>query len=137
VLIFSCADDIQKPPNEQYSIWELSSREKRNATQTQQNLMGIWDRIFEGGTNPGSGRDVSNQEISIEFKIDSSLIVRNNESTTQIAQWQIVNGDADLFSHEAEPYVNYLGGRIMFCDDLVLFNDSYRDLVDNYFRKRE
>jgi len=83
----------------------------------------------------GNGNDVEFKDLSIRFKSDHTLDVKQMDEGTQTSTWKVVDGDGDLFSVEVEPRVNQLYGRILFCDDRVEFNLSCLDGCDNYFKR--
>ena len=72
--------------------------------------------------------------MTIEFKSNSTLDVKENGQITQSSNWKVVNSDADLFAIDVDPPVIQLYGRILFCEKRVKFNNSYIDGNDNYFR---
>ena len=132
--IIACADDNTKPPMTLSEFYTCHHEKIWNQNSTRDSLIGIWDWIYIGRFN--SGQNTEMQGVTIEFKPDSTLVTKVKDSITHISFWIVVDGDADMYAVEESPVGEYLGGRIQFCDDLVLFNDSYRDLFDNYFRKR-
>ena len=73
--------------------------------------------------------------MTVEFKSDSTLEVKVNGATTQSSTWEIVNLGDSQFEINADPVVPQLHGRILFCEDRVLFYDSYIDGCDNYFKR--
>ncbi len=132
--LISCVDENVKPPLTHTDFYTCHHEKIWNEVSTRDSLIGIWDWIYTGRFN--LGQNVEDQKITIEFNPDSTLVTKVKDSITQISSWVVVDGDGDMYAVEANPIVEYLGGRIEFCDDLVVFNYSYNDLIDNYFRKR-
>ena len=111
-------------------IWDLSK--------ITNSLIGKWDWKYIGCS---FSSEVDNDDefkgLKIEFKSDNTLKVEENGAIIQTSSWKVVNGDSDLFEIEADPSVDQLFGRILFCDKRLKFNDSYRDGCDNYFERGE
>jgi hypothetical protein len=130
----SCKDENIKPPLTLSEFYNCHHETIWNEESTRDSLIGKWDWIYTGRSN--FGQNVDDQKISIEFKSDSTLVTEVKDSITQISSWYVVNGDADMYAVEIHPINENLGGRIQFCNDLVVFNFGYLDLIDNYYRKR-
>lgn len=126
------------PPINQAKMWECHHKIKWDSLQTQKNLIGIWEWEYVGCYwNPEKANNESFRGMSIEFKPDSTLIVRLDEEITQTSNWEVVKDYGELFALKADPSVIHLNGRILFCDNIVEFNNSYVDGCDNYFKRLE
>lgn len=119
-------------------MWECHHDSIWDEIKTRNALLGIWNFEFIGCYYSSIHTAyVTDRGISIEFKPDSTLIVRTKDSITQVSTWQVVDGDADLFQLEVEPFVDQLWGIILICDNRVEFNQSYADICDHWFKKKE
>lgn len=108
----------------------------RDSVATENALLGVWDWEYITcfwRTEKANGEDFIC--LSIEFKADHTLIVKESGKITQTARWKIFRGDPEFFVIKTEPLVPQVVGRILFCKDVLEFNDSYVDGCDNYFRK--
>src|SRR5690349_17763303 len=77
---------------------------------------------------PGKSTKVtfySNHKYSVQ---DESHIVTEGD-------WQLELVDNPLYGLQLSPPVDFLYGRILFCDDQLLLNDSYIDGCDNLFKR--
>lgn len=131
-------DKSLKPPIGQEEIWNCHRDSKWDEIKIKNALIGVWKWEYVAFIwTPESDGYVTDQELTIEFKSDSSLIVKQHGQIIQSAEWLILGGDQDLFSVDEEPNVPQLFGNIILCNDIVEFNGTYADLSDNYFRKIE
>ena len=118
-------------------MYECHQQTNWDSLTTQNELIGEWEweyiTCFE---TPDNANDSDFKGLTIEFKSDQSLVVRENGKITQTSSWKVVDGDVAYYALEVDPYVILLYGRMLFCDDLLEFNHSYIDGCDNYFRKK-
>ena len=138
ILIISCNDSFEGPPISQTDIYNCHRASEWDATKIKNELLGIWEWEYTSCYGfPGEGTYITDEELRIEFRDDSTLTVTQNGLHIQNSTWKVVDGDGDLFEIEVEPYVDQLWGRILICENRVEFNFSYIDLCDNYFKKKE
>ena len=134
-FLFACNKD-ENSPICQGDMWECHHEMTWDSLKTRNTLIGEWEweyiRCFWNSVN-----DNEFKGMTIEFKPDGTLDVKENEQITQTSNWKVVEGDADLFAVDVGPSVNQLYGRILFCDERVEFNDSYIDGCDNYFKRKQ
>jgi hypothetical protein len=106
------------------------------AENTFQHLLGEWEwRRLEQRRNQSvaiPGDDI----LHLHFLPDSTLLVIEDGITTQTSSWQVVAEDGDYFGVEADPPVEQIRGRILFCEEWVMFNESYLDGWDSYFLRK-
>ncbi len=134
-LVLSC-EKKDKPPFSQDEIWKCHQNSEWNEIKLKNALVGLWNWEYVAlSWTPENNQYVTDQELTIEFKSDSSLIVKQHGNIIQLATWKIVGGDPDLFSLEDDPNVSQLFGRVILCNDIVEFYGSYADISDNYFRR--
>ncbi|MES2647752.1 MAG: hypothetical protein V4717_12795 [Bacteroidota bacterium] len=99
-------------------------------------LIGKWQwEYIQCYWSPEKGNSKDFKGLSVTFKADNTLEVKVNEVTTQTATWEVVKLNDGNYSLKMNPLVLQLPGRILFCTDRVLFNDSYVDGCDNYFKR--
>jgi hypothetical protein len=133
---FSC-NKAEKPPIKKDKIWDCHHEETWDAFKIKNSLIGEWEWEFISCW--ANQEDANSNEfigLTIEFKSDSTLLVKEDGQLAQTSNWKVVEGDGDLFAIEATPSIRQLNGRILIGDDRVLFNDSYIDGCDNYFKRK-
>lgn len=136
MMTFIACNKVENPPFSQADMWDCHNELKWDSLQTQNSLIGIWEWEYIGCYwNPENANNESFKGMTIEFKSDSTLIVKEYEQITQTSKWVVVKGDGDLFAIDVDPTVIQLYGRILFCDQIVEFNHSYIDGCDNYFKR--
>jgi hypothetical protein len=117
------------------SFWDCSKSQSLDTIAISSKLFGSWNWSKQVcGEGAGKTR-AADKEIKVTFKTDRTFSV--NESATLLAQgtWKLVQVDATSWGLELSSSSAYLNGRILFCDNQVLFNDSYRDGCDNLFNR--
>lgn len=123
----------------QENWWACHHEKAWNATKTKRALIGEWEWEYGGNCDSDSGvfNYSSSKGLTIVFKSDNTLSVKQNGQIIQSSHWEVVDGDADLFALNVEPAVDALYGRILFCDGSVLFDNSYVDGCDNIFKRKK
>jgi len=101
------------------------------------NLLGKWEwEYIQCFWNPEDGNNEDFRGMLVEFKPDNTLEVKVNGQITQTSTWKVANLNDGYWGITVSPVVIQLPGRILFCDERVLFNDSYLDGCDNYFKSK-
>ena len=77
---------------------------------------------------------MENEKFQLTFTPEK-IKVFINEELTQESNWSVEVRDSEYFGIVAEPYVVNTFGKILFAENRVLFNGSYIDGPDNYFKK--
>ena len=84
--------------------------------------------------NPEDANNEDFRGYEVEFKSDNTLQIKENGQLTQASTWHITDLNDGFFKIDVAAFTPLLRGRILFCDSLVLFYDSYIDGCDNYFK---
>ncbi|SDM72341.1 hypothetical protein SAMN05421823_12114 [Catalinimonas alkaloidigena] len=128
-------EDPRWSPDE---LWACHQAHSWDALQTRHTLLGEW--IWEQRRCVWHPKEANREAfggLHLVFKADSTLEVQENGQVLQVSRWQVVPGDAGLFALQVDPAIAQLSGRILFCEDRVVFQDSYRDGCDHYFKRKE
>ncbi len=130
-------DDIDQRP---MSITEISNCYKQqewNENIITEELMGKWQWFYtENFWSPDKGRNTENEKLIVEFNSDSTVKVQINNEFHDSTRWIVVPlTNSDLYVLELEKPIQQLYGQILFCENILMFFDSYRDGTDNYFIK--
>ena len=139
VLIFLIAcskkDNSSTDPN---NFWTCHHETTWDSLATQNTLIGEWN--WEYLTCPRFSENPNNEEfngLSIEFKADLTLDVKQNGAFVSSSNWQVVEREEDLFGLVVDPPVDQLNGRIFFCKEEVEFSNSYVDGCDHFFERKD
>jgi hypothetical protein len=127
----------QKPPVTLDSMLQCSGQRSWDSTSIHDYLIGKWQWEFIScyyNTENANGEDYKN--LSIEFKQNDSLEVKVNNQITQVSSWYVTRLNDGYFKLTVNPIVYQLPGKVIICDNRVLFYDSYTDGCDNYFKKQ-
>lgn len=129
-------NEAAAPPPAQLNLWPCHQAVNRDSVATEKALLGLWDwEYISCFWKPEKANAEDFKCLSIEIKADHTLTVKESGKITQTARWKIVRGEPKLFVIRTEPLVPQVLGRVMFCGEVLEFNDSYVDGCDNYFRK--
>lgn len=136
-ILFAC-NKAEKPPVSQGDMWECHHETTWDSLKTKNALIGEWEwEYIACFWNPEDANNNEFKGLTIEFKSNNTLNVKENGQTTQTSTWKVVGGDADLFAIDVDPSVPQLYGRILLCNERVEFNNSYIDGCDNYFKRKK
>jgi len=75
-------------------------------------------------------------DITIEFKDDSRLIVKNGDRVIEETSWQVFKVLGRYYALETEPSISYVAGLILICDDQLVFSDSDLGGCDQFYTKK-
>lgn len=131
------APEKQLPPVTVPAMQECYQKFAWDSVSIHDKLLGQWDwEYIQCFWDPEKGNYKDFLGMTVEFKSGNTLEVKMNGQTTQSSTWKIVDMGDGYFKVDTNPLVVQLPGKILFCEDRVLFNDSYVDGCDNYFKKK-
>ena len=137
MLLMAC-NKKENPPISQDEMWDCHHETIWDSLLTKENLIGEWEWEFISCyTSPEDINYEAFAGMTITFKEDSTLDLKENGQITQTANWEISNRIGGLFAISVDPIVIELYGQILFCHNRVAFNNSYIDGCDNYFKRKE
>jgi len=136
VSFFSCDKADKDLPKSMSKMSKCYNETSWDTTGISNALLGEWEWKYVSCLDfREDASDETYKGLEVDFKSDNSLIVKENGTITQTSTWKIVEEHADFFGLEVEPSLPQLRGMIIICDELVVFNNSYIDVCDNYFEK--
>jgi hypothetical protein len=115
------------------SFWDCNKSQNLDSAAISSKLIGEWS-LTKQACAIGSGSIIAaDRNIEAAFRTDRTFVVSENDTIVTLGNWKLIQGDNNTWELELSSESNYLNGRILFCGDQVLFNDSYRDGCDNLF----
>lgn len=137
VLFVACKEVfVPRAPASLQEMWDCNEDSGLDSLALRNALVGEWEWEYVSCFwTPNEASKTSSDGVSITFEPDGSLIVYETGKLVEAATWQLGPGDSGTFEMQTNPRVNYLYGRILLCKDRVLFNHSYIDGCDNYFKR--
>ena len=127
----------QNPPVTLDSMLQCNGQRSWDSTSIHDALIGKWQWEFiKCYFNPEDANGQDYKNLSIEFKQNDSLEVKVNNQISQISSWYVTRLNDGYFKLTVNPIVFQLPGRVLICDNRVLFYDSYTDGCNNYFKKQ-
>ena len=73
--------------------------------------------------------------VKVTFNANGNFTVAENSGIVAQGTWKLEIVDGNMYGLDVSQQSQYLHGRILFCSNELLFNDSYRDGYDNLFVK--
>jgi len=138
VLKIGCTKDgLQTKPISQVQIWNCYQSKTWSEDKVFELLVGRWQWVYSEDYLEGIGNSTINENMIVEFFTDSTMLVSVNNRLGDTTNWIIVQKDGDLFGIKSDSTVTQLQGRILNCGDVLEFNNSYIDGIDNYFERIE
>lgn len=132
LIVFLCACDKNKQGFN--TFWRCGQTQFPDSTFISANLIGswVWNQQYCFWTN-----DVkqANKYVKVTFNQDQTFSLKEGPNTVSQGTWKLILVDVNAWGLDLSSPVEYLDGRILFCKDQVLFNDSYIDGCDNKFNK--
>ena len=115
------------------SYWRCNEAQNLDSTAISAKLIGswIWNKraCFEAAT------ESANKNIQVTFRADGTFSVNENATSLTQGTWKLEQANHKTWQLNLSSRSDYLYGRILFCDNQVLFNQSYLDGCDNLFNK--
>jgi hypothetical protein len=100
-------------------------------------LIGKWQWEFiKCYWTPEKANGEDFKTLSVEFKQNDTVEVKENGLLTQKSSWSLIRLNDGYFKLSVTPIVYQLPGKVLFCENRLLFFDSYVDGCDNYFKKQ-
>lgn len=143
IVVLSCSkrenssnssSQVQKPPVSLGQVLQCYQKLPWDSASIHTQLIGKWNWEFIScfwTPEKANGQDFKG--LTIEFKINQILEVKLNGQTTQTANWQLQKLNDGYYLMKTNPLVVQLPGKVLFCENRVVFHDSYVDGCDNYF----
>jgi hypothetical protein len=117
------------------SFWYCNKSQNLDTTNISSKLIGIWvwSKQICGD---GAGRlKTADENTKVRFGTNHTFSVNENAILLTQGTWKLVQVDGNSWGLELSSASEYLYGRILFCDNQVLFNNSDGDGCDNLFIK--
>lgn len=130
LIVFAC----DKNGSDNQLLWQCSDNKNLDSTATATAIVGSWRLIQQrlGST----GKVVMAEKVVVAtFNADATFTVRENSSVTTQGNWKLLMFSNNMWALDLTSQSNYLYGAISFCNDKVLFTDSFVDGNDNLFEK--
>lgn len=139
MLMFQGCEDKENPMFDDQAIWECHNENNWNYETTKNNVVGLWEWKYIkccGETTTPYQNSTESKGLKIEFNSDASGVVVDQDMIYEFT-WDlgVLVNENGLFEFQTTPSIAQLNGRLLFCDNLMMNNDSYKDGADNFFVK--
>ncbi len=131
LTIFAGLTSCKKDKLNINSFWQCNQSQNLDTIAISTKLIGSWTWSKQSCFKTKS----ADRNIKVTFKSDRTFSVNENSNVFTQGTWKLMQVDGTSSGLDLSAPSEFLYGRILFCDNQVLFNDSYRDGCDNLFNK--
>jgi hypothetical protein len=115
-------------------IWDCNASQNFDSTKLAEKLIGTWKWI--NFSSEMTGLIEADKDILVSFSSSGTFIVSEKGTIVTQGQWALKIIDSTLYGLDLDTPSIYLYGRIILCDNQVLFNNSYVDGGDYLFERK-
>jgi len=133
LVIFAGITSCKKDTLDISSYWQCNKSQNLDSAAISGKLIGTWtwSKQFCG---LGGATESANKNITVTFSNNHTFTVNENSNILTQGTWKLIpGGNVDSWQLDMSSPSEYLYGMILFCDNQVLFNNSYIDGCDNLF----
>jgi hypothetical protein len=127
----------QNPEYDYQVMWKCHYKNIRSHQTTKNQIVGLWEWKYIkccGETKTPYQNSTESKGLKIQFNADGTGTVTDKDAIGEF-HWDIQIKDNDLYGFETRPSISQLAGRLLFCNNTMMCNDSYVDGFDNYLEK--
>jgi hypothetical protein len=117
------------------SFWQCNQLQNLDTAAISSKLIGSWNWYKQICGDGADKLRTADKNIKVTFRTDHSFSVNENAVLLTQGTWKVVQLDGNSWGLDLSSRSEYLYGRILFCHNQVLFNNSYIDGCDNLFNK--
>ena len=135
LLLTICLVFLSCKKNNDRTLWECNNAPFLDSVTISNKIIGswIWTKQLCGD---GAGiLLIANKNIKITFNANATFTVLENSAIITQGNWKLQTVGGSVWELDLSSSSEYLYGGILFCNNKVMFNDSYRDGCDNVFVK--
>jgi len=109
-------------------FWNCYSSQNYDSSKLASKLIGSWKLTVSNAALPAAEKDV----IVNLTALGTYTVIENSVIITK-GNWKLKITDGSYYELDLDEPSSYLHGRILLCDNQILFNASYIDGADNLF----
>ena len=113
-------------------LWDCNASQHFDSAKLADKLIGSWQWTE---TSSEKSTKQADKKVIVTFTSAGKFSVTENSTVLTQGNWQLKIEDGDMFGLSVDTASQFLYGRILLCDNHVLFNDSYKDGADNLFTR--
>jgi len=131
-LFFAC----NKGTSDNQLLRQCDNSQYIDSTGTATKLIGSW-RLVQQRLGSNGEVVMADKIVIATFNSDSTFTVMENSVITAQGNWKLYTFSDNTWALNLTSPSNYLYGAISFCNNKVLFTDSWVDGNDNLFEKAD
>lgn len=135
LLFNACCKEKPHVPIYLNDIYQCYNSATWDSLKVKNAVIGEWNWEYISCENGGNNSQFKG--LSIEFKPNMDLNIKQNGKIIQTSKWLLTKGNDDFhYGINAFPLVDPMYGTFLICNDIIEYNLSYVDGCDNYFRRK-
>jgi len=134
LAIFAGLTSCKKDKLDINSFWQCNQSQNLDTTAISNKLSGSWTWTKQSCFGAGKVK-AADRNIKVTFANNHTFSVTENSNFITQGTWKLTQVDGNSWGLDISSPSEFLYGRLLFCDNQVLFNDSYIDGCDNLFTK--
>lgn len=135
LLLTICLIFLSCKKNNDRTLWECGNSQFLDSAVISNKIIGswVWTKQLCGDGN--GDIMTADKSIKMTFNANATFTVLQNSSILTQGNWKLKIVDSNVWELDLTSSSEYLHGRILFCNNQIMFNDSYKDGCDNVFVK--
>ena len=114
-------------------LWDCNASQNFDSTKLANSIIGNWK--WTTHSSEIGGTQNADKVVTVTFTADGTFAVSENSIIVTSGNWELKIKDSNIYGLDLDNPSIYLYGRILLCDNQVLFNSSYIDGSDNLFTR--
>jgi len=135
LLLTICLILLSCKKNKNQTLWECSNAQFLDSATISNKIIGSWLWVKQLCGDGNGDVIAATKNIKVTFNANATFTVFENSSIITQGNWKLKIVDSNTWGLDPTSSSEYLYGRILFCNNQVMFNDSYIDGCDNVFAK--
>ena len=135
LLITICLIILSCKKNNDRILWECNNSPFPDSVTISNKIIGSWLWTKQLCGDGAGSILIANKNIKITFNASATFTVYENSTILTQGNWNLKTVDINAWGLHLTSPSEYLYGRILFCNNKIMFNDSYIDGCDNVFVK--
>ena len=132
--IQSCKKDGESSARiDMKELWDCNAAQNFDSAKLASKLIGAWKWTAQSCYGSGYKTNLADKNVKVTFTSTGTFTVMENSIIVTQGNWKLKIQDVTIYGLDLDHTSEYLHGRILLCDNRVLFNASYIDGCDNLF----
>ena len=134
-LLTICLILLSCKKNNNRTLWDCNNSPFLDSVTISNKIIGSWLWTKQLCGDGAVSILIANKNIKITFNASATFTVYENSRILTQGNWNLKTVDINAWGLHLTSPSEYLYGRVLFCNNKIMFNNSYLDACDNVFVK--